>query len=517
MISHEDLTPPERELWAAFPSGRRVDLRTGDAARDDPAGGAGWGPARTVRAAVLAALLLGAHPPQPGGIAALRLTGARITGGLDLAGAETTYRLRLEHCLLDEAVVLTSAATASVHIDDSVLPRVDARMARVEGVLSVRRCRVAGALLATKARISGELLLHGTRFEGEGGWSLFAGGMEVDGAVFCTHGFTGGGGIRLIGARLSGGLFLDGARTGAADGLALTLDHAHVSLVRLTDGFSAAGRLELRGAQIADLLTFDGAQLGDCTGIDCARLHATDLRFTPATPPAGPVFLGGTQVATLHDDLGSWPGTVHLDGFVYGSLQSAQPPAAAPAPSAPRPAAGPAPAGQRPASGQDSVRRRLDWVRRGAGYAPQPYEQLAAWYRQIGHVDDARRVLLAKQRARRRTLRPLGRVWSLLLDGTVGFGYRPWLAGLWLAGLTLLGGLVFTAGDNKRVRADEGPEFSPFVYALDLLIPVGGLGQRESWYMDGGTAQILSYVLVATGWLLTTALVAGVTRTLERA
>ncbi|GAA2111799.1 oxidoreductase [Streptomyces synnematoformans] len=492
MISYDDLTPPERELWTAFPEGRRVDLRTGDAVRDDPAGGAGWGPERTVRAAVLAALLLGAHPPQPGAIAALELAGARITGELDLAGAETAHRLRLEHCSFAQQVTLTSAATASVRIDDSVLPGVDARLARIEGVLSVRRCRVAGALLATNARISGELLLHGARFDGEDGWSVFAGGLEVDGAVFCTHGFTGGGGIRLIGARLSGGLFLDGARIGAADGLALTLDHVDTTLVRLTDGFSAAGRLELRGAQIADLLTFDGADLGDCTGVDCTRLQTTDLRFTPAVRPAGPVSLGGTHAATLHDELRSWPATVFLDGFVYGYLRSAQ------------------------ATGRESVRRRLDWVRRGAGYAPQPYEQLAGWYRQIGHVDDARRVLLAKQRARRRTLHPAGRAWSLLLDGTVGFGYRPWLAGLWLAALTLLGSLVFAAGDSRRVRAGEGPAFDPFIYALDLLIPVGGLGQRDFWYMSGGPAQVLSYVLVAAGWLLTTALVAGMTRTLER-
>ncbi|MHA4816469.1 oxidoreductase [Streptomyces aculeolatus] len=492
MISYDDLTPPERELWAAFPEGRPVDLRTGDAERDDPAGGAGWGPERTVRAEVLAALLLGAHPPQPGAIAALRLSGARITGGLDLAGAETAHRLRLGHCFLHEEVVLTSATTASVHLDDSVLPRVDARLARVEGVLSVRRSRVAGALLATNARISGELLLHGARLAGENGWSLFAGGLEVDGAVFCTHGFTGGGGIRLIGARLSGGLFLDGARIGAADGLALVLDHAEATIVRLADGFAPAGRLELRGAHLADLLTFDAARLGDCTGIDCARMRAADFRFTPAVRPAGPVSLDGTQVTTLHDDLRSWPSTVLLDGFSYGSIQSAD------------------------AAGNDSVPRRLDWIRRGAGYAPQPYEQLAAWYRQIGHVDDARRVLLAKQRARRRILRPAGRAWSLLLDGTVGFGYRPWLAGLWLAALTLLGSLVFAAGDGRRVREGEGPEFQPVVYALDLLIPVGGLGQRDSWYMSGGPAEILSYVLVATGWLLTTALVAGVTRTLER-
>ncbi|WP_407563844.1 oxidoreductase [Streptomyces sp. 184] len=493
MISYDDLTPPERELWAAFPEGRPVDLRTGDAARDDPAGGAEWGPERTVRAAVLAALLLGAHPPQPGAIAALRLAGARITGGLDLAGAETAHRMRLEHCFFEGEVTFNAATTAGVRLDDSVLPRIDARLARIEGALSVRRSAVAGELLLTHARISGELLLHGSRFAGGHAWSVVAGGLEMGGAVFCTHGFDAAGGLRFVGARLMGGLFLDGARFGAApDGAALALGHAQVTLLDMSRGFAPAGRVELRATQVSDMVTFDGADLGACTGIDCARLHATDFRFAPAVPPAGPVSLHGTQVTTLHDDLRSWPVNVLLDGFVYGSIQPAY------------------------AAGQGSVHRRLDWIRRGAGYAPQPYEQLAAWYRQIGHVDDARRVLLAKQRARRRTLRPAGRAWSLLLDGTVGFGYRPWLAGLWLAALTLLGSLVFAAGDNRPVREGEGPDFHPFVYALDLLIPVGGLGQRDSWYMSGGPAQILSYVLVATGWLLTTALVAGVTRTLER-
>jgi len=40
---------------------------------------------------------------------------------------------------------------------------------------------------------------------------------------------------------------------------------------------------------------------------------------------------------------------------------------------------------------------RLDWLSRGQGdYEPQPFEQLAAQYRRVGHDEDARRVLLHK-------------------------------------------------------------------------------------------------------------------------
>ncbi|MGW8970572.1 hypothetical protein [Streptomyces platensis] len=77
-------------------------------------------------------------------------------------------------------------------------------------------------------------------------------------------------------------------------------------------------------------------------------------------------------------------------------------------------------------------------------------------------------------------------MWGHLLDATVGYGYRPWLD-MWLIALFLLGTLVFGTHDPTLVKPGEGP-FRPFVYALDLLIPIGGLGQRTGWYWaDSGT------------------------------
>ncbi|MGW6753693.1 hypothetical protein [Streptomyces sp. NPDC055006] len=53
----------------------------------------------------------------------------------------------------------------------------------------------------------------------------------------------------------------------------------------------------------------------------------------------------------------------------------------------------------------------MAWIRRHPSYAAQPYEQLAAWYWQIGHADDARRVLPAKQCHHRRPLGLPARLW----------------------------------------------------------------------------------------------------------
>ncbi len=53
-----------------------------------------------------------------------------------------------------------------------------------------------------------------------------------------------------------------------------------------------------------------------------------------------------------------------------------------------------------------STRMRLAWLHESLGdrYMPQPYEQLAAAYRALGHDSEARRVLRAKYRHHRSTL-----------------------------------------------------------------------------------------------------------------
>lgn len=125
-------------------------------------------------------------------------------------------------------------------------------------------------------------------------------------------------------------------------------------------------------------------------------------------------------------------------------------------------------------------------------------------------------MLLAKQRHRRLTLSLPARAWGHLLDVTVGYGYRPWLAGVWLLTLALLGTLVFGTHSPTPVKPGEGVPFQPLVYTLDLLIPIGGLGQRAGWYWSNNGLQWLAYLLIAFGWMLTTAVIAGVTRTLQK-
>lgn len=96
----------------------------------------------------------------------------------------------------------------------------------------------------------------------------------------------------------------------------------------------------------------DAVLTGADTALDGVGMRAGTLALGFAVPPEGAVDLQCAQSTTLYDPEESRPREIRLDGF---------------------------------------------------GYAPQPYEQLAAHYRQAGHDDAARRVLLEKQRHRRRT------------------------------------------------------------------------------------------------------------------
>jgi hypothetical protein len=102
-----------------------------------------------------------------------------------------------------------------------------------------------------------------------------------------------------------------------------------------------------------------------------------------------------------------------------------------------------------------------------------------------------------------------------MLDGLVGYGYRPWLAGLWLLGLLSAGTAYFSANHPRPAALPQNMSFNAFGYTLDLILPVVNLGQQNSWNPQG-PGQAVADALIIGGWMLATALIAGITRVLVR-
>ncbi|WP_327656573.1 oxidoreductase [Streptomyces sp. NBC_00483] len=452
-------------------------------------------PERSVDAAVVRRDILDADAgPDP-----YVLRDARVRGALALDGAEIKRLVRFEGCRFDGPMTLEGASTLAFTVTECELPGFVAPTAQIGGRLDLRRSTISGgrrgAVNLVHTHIAGGLRLDGAHLTSSESIALNAGGLVMQGGVFCDNGFVAHGQVLLPGAELPGGIWLRGARIvmPEPDMVAFNGDNVRASTVRMQEGCRVDGRVRLRGARIDDLLSFNGAELlGVGSSLMCVgmQVEALDLRF--ARPPAGGVNLRNARATRIQDRPDTWHRPLGLDGLTYDWLELTA------------------------GSQHDDTTNRLDWLRHQPVFAPQSYEQLAAHYRRLGHDDEARRVLLVRERKRRRAQRPLGRAWGLLLEVTVGYGYRPWIAGIWLALLTLLGSLVFHAHTPVANKPGEGAPFNPVAYTLDLMIPVGGLGQRDGWHWDQVGVQALAYGLIAIGWILTTTVVAGLTRTLSR-
>jgi hypothetical protein len=126
-VTHADREriDPEQALRQAIATGTLVDLSSGQPEADDTARGATWAQPRTVRAELLAELLTqhaeGQRRPR-----ALRLAGARITGTLDLEGAELACPLLLRSCWFDELVTLAEAQAVAIRLPGCCVPALHA-------------------------------------------------------------------------------------------------------------------------------------------------------------------------------------------------------------------------------------------------------------------------------------------------------------------------------------------------------------------------------------------------------
>jgi hypothetical protein len=480
----------------------------------------------------------------------VRMSGSKITGGLLLDGVKLSSRgtaLTAERLELGGDLVLVGAQIkgvvrlyqsvvggdlsfdgASITVPQSVALRCDSltvsggmygRDAKLNGELSMRHSRVSGAVTFTGAQISNPdgVTLRADRVNIEGGlWlggpfrsegmirlvsaeigrglvlangtlanagatALLAEGARIDGGLDARE-LTATGTIDLRESTISGPVQFRAAKLSAPSGRALDAARATIrSTFGCNAGFVADGQLRFSRAVIGDILSFHDASL---TELRCWRTTTPELDLKWTTPPES-LDLRHCHAGVLSDLPGNWPKSVRLDGFQFDAVETL--------------------------AAQD----RLALLQRDTdGYLPQPYEQLAAVCRRLGHDDDARTVLLTKQRKRTSAQPRLLRLWGLAQDVMVGYGYRPLRALLWLLFLLTVGTVAFTYHPPVALGAAV-PAFQPAVYTADVLLPLIDLHQ-ETAYQPGDGYQWLMYGLMAAGWILVTTVAAGVARSVRR-
>jgi hypothetical protein len=508
------LSESEQRVWGAFATGRLVDFGTGNAEDDDPAAGGGWGPRRQVRAEVIAALLCGAVSPEAGHAGRVWLRCARITGRIDLQDAEVKHAVRLERCHVIGGADLTDASARTIMLAGCQLGPVSLLGATITGRLSFRASHLAGAdgpalvadglnvtgemacdggfradgeIRLPGARIGGRLTFRGSRLVGPGGPALIGNGLMVTGDMVCDEGFRADGEIRLPGARIGGRLSFTGAALDGGSGGALTADALTVGGAMFCDkGFCADGQIDLQNASIHDDLSFTEARLVSTNGRVLVGIGLTvdgTMYCDGGFRADGEIILRNAHIGVLADDgKDSWPPGQELDGLTYGDMRPYLP-----------------------------ARERLDWLRRSAEYQGQPFEELAAYYRRLGHDEQARRVLLAQQRERTRRRRPQRRWWGWLQDVLVGYGYAPGRSLALLAAALAAGWAFFGTYHPPPVNPVAHPSFNAAIYTVNLLVPAPGFGDAGDWNPQG-TGLAIAAGLRVLGWLLAITVIAAITR-----
>jgi hypothetical protein len=513
-------------------------------------------PERTVRAELLRLLIVGSESYRSHE-KGLRLSGAWITGILDLEGCRIPRDIGLKDCRFEASPVLRSAIIDNLFLDGSALPGLQADRLEARGCLSMRGAAFTGQIRIPGARIGGSIEADGASITSSDGIALYADGMEARGGVL-MRGADIRGGIILSAARLGGDVNAVGARIERPGEIALN-----------GDGIVASGDLALRGATITGETRLLGARFGgdvDCTSATLTQPGGYALRLNRTSIDGafflrqgaafeGTLDLTATTIGAIDDEQACWPasGDLLLNRCQYGAF----------------------------IGGPVDAESRLDWLSRQtpdrwkADFWPQPYEHLATVLREMGHDEDARAVLITKERLQRRARRGRARnpflratlaATDAILAVTLRYGRQPLLAVVWLILFWAIGSGVFavayrtgamkpnspvvlrsaewTMCDLQRSesrympssaqvlagRADAGenqlscfrnqpeaasyPEFNALMYSLDVLLPVASIGQKEYWRPDSrksnGSFTLNYYFLQSIiGWTLSLLAVAG--------
>jgi len=442
---------------------------------------------------------------------ALSCDGAKITGNIFLNntfradGKVSLLRATIGGDLDCSAGILISSAIYSSGI---LIGRADSSMscdgAKITGnVILNNGFKAEGEVRLVGATIGEDVNCDSGILMGGGGPALSCDRATVAGNFFLRYGFKTEGEVILVGATIGANLDCDGGILSNPTGNALSCDGAKImGNVFLNKGFKAEGEVRLVGATIGEDVNCDSAIFSSQTGsaLSCARAKITGnvflnkgfkaegkVDFTAASvgryfywqdvtsPELAVLDLESAKVGVLADDEKSWPAKkrLSLDGLTYDRIGDGSP---------------------------TSADSRVKWLKLQGRFLPQPYEQLAAVLRKMGHDEQAVEVMIKKNYAHARLVHFPSEEWPWYkgFGRVIAYGYRSWYALIWGLFAVVLGWWVFWSGRKHRIvieakkRADESggqpeshPKFISFIYSLETFVPLVKLGMAEYWMPDG--------------------------------
>ena len=496
------------------------------------------------------------------------IVGAQIEGELNLQWAKVSFPLRVRQSAFTQTIILQNAHLVSLDLTATSIKDLWAENLVTErNVILSAGFKAEGGVNLTGAKIGGDLDCDGGQFVSKSQRpALNANGAKFEGSVFLLGRFRAEGGVILVAATIGGNLECDGGQF-ISKGNIPALDASGAKIegsVYLRTGFRAEGGVDLVGATIGGDLECIGGQFvgkGNIPALSAnsAKIDGSvffregavadgivDLTFAQIgrafqwtdfeSPNKAKLHLTLAKCGTLWHDQHSWPsnGNLRLFGFVYDQIDDRASP---------------------------NADVQLGWLHRQpqVKFLTQPYEQLATVLRQRGLKEDARKVMIQKNKDQAKHLHwRLEWLWYGFIGKAIGYGYSPWRA-FWISLFVIcVGWFVFERGyhsslftptedkaylvekDGTRRLSKNGtpqisgdyPKFNAFVYSAETFVPLLKLGLDEKWTPNahGGTTlnvgmlgllgfprtwgSLLRYYLwfhIIAGWVLSALWVGGIT------
>lgn len=379
-------------------------------------------------------------------------------------GEAPTVRAEVIRCL---ALEVTSLHEAGVWLEGArITGQLDLRFAKCRGSLILARCRFVQVVNLKHAEIP-ELSLDKSYLIGLRGQS-----MKISGSLFLSN------------SRATGTIDINQAKIG--DQLACVNCNINGGELALSaQAIEVSGSMFLRGAVTIGTIDLNAAIIGgqlDCSGLTIRGSKKTALNCQSMQVKKGFVFFdviceSGTlnmtsaSITDLVDDLSSWmqSSLTVLDGFNYRQLTGNQ-------------------------SAAKNFASRKAWLENGSNFKgeffPQPYTQFAKVMRASGHLREARKTLMERERLLARANRLAA--YKRPEDERYLFPLENPLADLRYA-------LRWTWDSLLRLCAGYG--FAPLrtVTAMALLICAAWFAADRTWD-EGSFAPNSDVILVSPGW-----------------
>ena len=329
------------------------------------------------------------------GIHAVDMT---VTGGVFLAGVVTKGEVNFGGARVDGQLTCNNAdfskETGHAFIDFQTHASFTAQGIRISGDLIMESMKANGEFNVAHSHIGGQLSCANGCFESGNGSAFSAQGIEVFRGVHFRD-IQSKGTVNFSSAIIGGQLDLSEAKISSSDSYALNGSGAQVSGSMYLRALVAHGGVSLAGARILGQLEFDGAKLSKARiekepEKDQHILHHNDLALNAQ---------GLNSAVLIWRNVVDIKGAINLNGAKLGMLfddtDSWE-------------------LVERlylngfryeSISGPMTARMRMGWLSKDAATAgefrPQPYEQLAHVFRSMGHEADRRAVLIKKETLQR--------------------------------------------------------------------------------------------------------------------